>query len=122
MKLVLEGQKGEQRISEPREAPVASERRTEIVKNWLLEIDEYYLDMAQFGNEQPDDIFLKLSAWTARASHIRSQINRSESKVLQNFRIKQIDPFLEECDRQFKLWSRIAAVQSLDWNLQRGQV
>lgn len=122
MKLTLEGHKREQRISEPRELASVTEKRSEITKAWLQEIDGYYLDMAVFGQQEADEIFMKLSAWTARASHIRSQINRSESKVLQNFRIKQIDPFLEECDRQFKVWSRAFAVQSLDWNLQRGQV
>ena len=97
--------------------PVTS--KNERLESWLEELIECYKKMEDFRNEEPDEIFASLSAWTARASHMRSLINRSESKTNQAFRLKQIDPFISECDRQFKLWSRVFSVQTLDWNMNR---
>lgn len=92
------------------------------LEQWRAELDSYYMSMLEFNELEPDDIFRNLSAWTARVSFIRGQIVRSESKVWAAFRTKEIDFFLQECDRQFKLWSRVFSVSSLDWQLAgRGQ-
>ena len=88
------------------------------LKVWQAEMDGWYATMLEFPNMEPDQVFVSLSAWTARASYMRSFINRSEQRTQQTFRTKQIDPFIAECDRQFKIWSRVFSVQSLDWNLQ----
>lgn len=85
------------------------------------EFDSYYQEMLTFMEMEPDEIFMKLSAYSARASFVRSQVMRSQSRTLTAFRTGEIDPFLSECDRQFKIWSRVFAVTSLDWNLARGQ-
>lgn len=89
----------------------------DLLKTWMTELDGYFEQMENFREEEPDVIFADLSAWTARASHMRSIINRNESRTHQNFRIKQIDPFISECDRQFKVWSRVFSVQSMDFNM-----
>lgn len=91
------------------------------LNGWMKELDGYYQEMQDFKNCEPDEIFMSLSAWTSRASHMRSMIHRSQSKIQQAFRTKQVDPFIDECDRQFKIWSRVFSVQTLDWNMQRGQ-
>jgi hypothetical protein len=91
----------------------------EIMRGWLKEIDGYFEVMQKFSLMESDEIFTCLSSWTARVSHMRSMINRSESKLEQSFRTKQVDPFLSECDRQFKIWSRVFSVQSMDWDMQR---
>lgn len=97
--------------------------RGEMLKVWLSELDACYDRMEKFKDEEPDEIFSCLSSWTARASHMRSLVNRSESKTDQSFRLKQIDPFITECDRQFKIWSRVFSVIQMDYNMSgRGQV
>lgn len=98
-----------------------SQPKTDIIKLWQKELDGYFEEMYKFGDLEPDEIFRKLSAWTSRASYIRGQIVRINNKRMQWFRTQEIDPFITECDRQFKNWSRTFSVQSLDWNMQRGQ-
>lgn len=91
------------------------------MKTLQEEIDGYFQEMLRFVDMEPDEIFMRLSAFSARASFIRSQIMRTQNRALTAFRTGEIDPFLTECDRQFKIWSRVFAVTSLDWNLARGQ-
>lgn len=114
--------KEEVRTIVPTQRPIkATSSSGDQMKQWLAEIDEYFEHMQDFNNQEPDEIFRSLSGWTARMSHIRSVINRNESKLLQAFRTKQVDPFLLECERQFKMWSRVFSVQSMDWNMQGRQ-
>lgn len=96
-------------------------KNQEYINNWLLELDSYYKLMGTFSKMQPDDIFRNLSNWSARASHIRSQVNRTNSKVFQGFRTSQIDPFLNECQYQFKVWSRVFSVAQMDASLSMGR-
>jgi hypothetical protein len=63
----------------------------------------------------PDEIFVRLAGMSARLSEIRFQVVRSDQRVLQAFRTREIDPFLEEVDRQFKIFSRIQTVK--EWEL-----
>lgn len=102
---------------------ISTPQRTggEALVNWRRELDGYYKEMVSFSEVEPDEIFRSLSAWTARASYMRSQIVRIDSKAWVKFRTQEIDPFISECDRQFRVWSRVFAVQSLDWNMSRGQ-
>lgn len=93
----------------------------DLLHQWQTELDGYYREMLEFQYAEPDTVFRSLSAWTARASYMRSQIQRSGSKTWQTFRTGELDPFIGECDRQFRQWSRTFAVHSLDWNMQRGQ-
>lgn len=89
--------------------------------DWLpklrKEIDSYYGEMKGFPNEFPDDIFLKLSSWTARMSEIRGKLTRSSRPAANRMRIDEVDPFINECDRQFKFHSRRQAVQEMDFKL-----
>jgi hypothetical protein len=89
---------------------VLSENKSPDILNWREELDDYYTQMQDFINDEPDEIFMRLSAFTSRVSFIRSQIMRSSSRMLQAFRTGEIDPFISECDRQFKFWSRVQSV------------
>jgi len=84
------------------------------------EFDGCFQEMKEFEGKQPDDIFMKLAAWSARASEIRSWIVRSESRKTTAFRTREIDPFLEEIDRQYKFWSRTQAVREMDFKMAGG--
>lgn len=81
------------------------------------ELDGYYEEMKTLG-ELPDVVFLKLAAWSARASEIRSRCVRQESRKMQAFRTREIDPFLEEVDRQYRFYSRIVSVRGQEIQLE----
>lgn len=92
------------------------------VEGLRKEIDAYFVDMRNFNSNNPADNLVFLSGYTARASQIRTYVVRmTEDRYMQNFRTKEIDPFLTECDRQFKIWSRLISANQLEWETSRGQ-
>jgi len=90
------------------------------IETFRAEIDQYYEEMTTFAGMDPGVILMTISGYTARASQIRSHIVRDENKPLQLFRTREIDPFLTECDRQFKIWSRLISTRQLEWETSRG--
>lgn len=82
------------------------------------EVDSFYKAMLAFDAADPADIFQQLAAMSARASFIRGHIVRRDyGPQMNNFRTKEIDPFIAECERQFKVWSRYLSVVDLDFKL-----
>lgn len=97
-------------------APIRRRAGREDLEAWRGELDEFFEIMNDFGNNE-DSIFHDLSAMSARASQIRTLVVRAENKALQVFRTQEIDPFLKECDRQFKFWSRVLTVSQHEWEI-----
>jgi len=93
--------------------PVRRSGRDDL-NGWRAELDEFYDVMNCFGVDE-DEIFRSLSGMSARASQMRSQVVRKETRGLQVFRTQEVDPFLKECDRQFKIWSRVFSVSQFEW-------
>lgn len=87
---------------------------------WRSELDSYYSEMRKFESMDPVEVFLRLSAFSARASEIRSVIVRSENRRHTSFRTQEIDPFIDECDRQFKLHSRIQSTREMEFRISGG--
>lgn len=88
---------------------------------WRQEIAEYYVTMKDFTDTDPVSVFQNLSQFSARASEMRSYITAKDGREEANFRTRVIDPFIEECDRQFKLHSRIQAINEMDARLAGGR-
>ena len=88
---------------------------------WKAEIAGCYETMKRLVDMDPTEVFQSLSQFSARASEIRSQIGPVEGKREAAFRIRIIDPFIEECDRQFKIHSRIIAIHEMDARLAGGR-
>lgn len=84
------------------------------------ELVGYLQEMHNFKTKDTIQIMQSLSAYSSRASWMRNRLVRSGSKYADNFRIKEVDPFLGEVDRQFKIWSRIASVVQAEWDIARG--
>lgn len=101
----------------PRNAVVAG--RTDL-SLWQEEFDGYWAGMRQFELMDPTEIFLRLSGFSARASELRALIGRTENRRWNAFRTKEIEPFLEEVDRQFKFHSRVAAMREFEFRLSGG--
>lgn len=87
---------------------------------WRSELDNYYETMRKFEGMEITDVFMSLAAFSARASEIRSLLVRDQGRSANGFRTQEIDPFLTEVDRQFKLWSRIQAVTEMELRLAGG--
>lgn len=92
------------------------------------ELDRYVAELRDFSGYlkhgaglEPDEVLLRLSSFHARASEIRQHITRNETRRANGFRTKELDPFLEACEFQFKVWSRLLSVRQLDWDMARGQ-
>ena len=102
----------------PQPTPVDMRRRAgrESLEQWRAELDTFYDLMNDFGDYE-DEIFRSLSAMSSRVSQIRTQVVRKENRALQVFRTQEVDPFLKECDRQFKIWSRILTVSQHEWEI-----
>ena len=85
------------------------------------ELDGYYENMVDFRNQDPRDILLTLSGYRARASQIRTHLLRNEERgPMQLFRTKELDPFRDECEFQFKVWSRLISAAQVEWEMTRG--
>lgn len=90
------------------------------IEEMRAEMDEYYEIMNLFGKNHPAENLKNLAAFTARFSHLRSHlVRKSENRVIQNFRTKELDPFIVECDRQFKIWSRLISAAQFEWEMNR---
>lgn len=111
---VLEGA----RVSSPAPPPA---RYGSSLEGWKKEIGTYYTVMKMMIDMDPTEVFQTLSQFSARASEMRSQISRQETREQSNFRLRVLDPFIEECDRQFKIHSRIQAIREMDARLAGGQ-
>lgn len=98
--------------------PQSAETR---IGRWRTEILGYYQTMKEFNNMDPSDVFRSLSQFTARASEMRATISEHETKQQSSFRIKVIDPFIEECDRQFKVHSRTLSNEEMIARLSGGR-
>lgn len=94
---------------------------TDRIEGWKEEIADAYRIMLRLVDMDPTEVFRHLSQFSARASEIRSQIGPMEGKREAQFRIRIIDPFIEECDRQFKIHSRLIAIQEMDARLAGGR-
>lgn len=86
------------------------------------EVDSWYAEMRAFEGMDPSDIFMRLAAFSARASEIRTQVQRTDNRRLTAFRTKELDPFLQACEFQFKVWSRVHAVRDMEFRLSGGAV
>lgn len=85
------------------------------------ELDQFYDLMNSFGSMDSSEILQNLAAFTARASFVRTQIMRlPENRLMTNFRTKELDPFIEECQFQFKVWSRYISVMHAEMEMAGG--
>lgn len=100
--------------------PQETRKLSEVLREWREELDGYYSVMKGFDSLNPDQVLRKLAAMSARFSEIRTQIVRRENVELKKFRTTEIDPFLGECDRQFKIWSRLISVSRMEYDMSYG--
>lgn len=89
----------------------------ENISIWRVELLDYLKEMTKFSSSSDyAETLTQISAMTSRASYMRSVVVVDPASKARRFRLDEIDPFLKEADRQFKVWSRVIAVRSQEWN------
>lgn len=97
-----------------------------MVQGYALELNHYYARLNAFTDMEPDEVLRELSGISARLTEMRSNCFRladsgdRASRAADKLRIKEIDPMLEECERQFKYHSRIQAIREFDLKMTGG--
>lgn len=86
---------------------------------WRKELDDFIAMMQDFATEDPDTVLQQISTIAARLTGIRSQIVRVESRALQAFRTREVDPLLDQIQFQFRVNSRRLSMMSLDFEMTR---
>jgi hypothetical protein len=99
------------------ENPIIPKKGSLTIQDFRNELDDFYKEIALFYQMDSVAILQRIAAYTARMSYVRALIMRQrEVRELTNFRIKELDPFLEEVDRQFRVWSRIVTIQQREFD------
>lgn len=87
----------------------------DIISSWREELAGYWGEMQEFSEIRDVEIILrKLSAYSSRAGYMHFATVRSPNQQVNNFRTKEVDKFLEGCEMQFRIFSRIAAVNKME--------
>jgi hypothetical protein len=87
------------------------------IETWRKELGANLEEMQKFETMGLENILRRISAYSARATYIRSKLVRSKNPEANSFRTQEVDYFLTEVDRQFKVWSRFAAVLEMEMKL-----
>lgn len=91
------------------------------VSETVVELNDYYVALKTFSRIPPDEVFLKLSAISARLAELRGRCWDFDSRRTNALRSRRIDPLIEEVDRQFKIHSRVQATRQFEADLMKGQ-
>ena len=86
------------------------------------ELDHIAADIRSFPEMMPDQVMRYCSAFSARLTELAVLLHRVESHDRQYTRIRtqQVERFIGELDRQFRVASRLVEVQRQDLDLMRG--
>lgn len=87
------------------------------------EVDDAYADMKTFVNREPDEIMRMAGGHSARLSELRVKIMRIEDfrPEWRPVRSRDIEPTLEELQKQYLIASRLHSVRELDWKMESGE-
>lgn len=89
----------------------------EVIENWAKELTNYLLQMTKFRDLSASEILQNISAWSARAYYIRSKLVRSSHPKAKTLKTQEVDPFIQACDTQFKVWSRHQSIIREEWEM-----
>ncbi len=101
-------------VAGPHETPVQPGDPVAIIQG---EVDDYLRRLKTLNGLPPTEVFQTLSAISARLAEIRNRLIRVDNRRLTALRTKEVDPLIEEVDRQFKFHSRIQAVREAEMRL-----
>lgn len=87
------------------------------------EVDDAFADMKTFLNREPDEIMRMAGGHSARLSELRVRVMRIEDfrREWKSVRTRELEPTLEELERQYTIASRLHSVRELDFKMEAGQ-
>lgn len=119
-----ESQRSAPSIQPSVETHPAAQQRASKESEWVAavreEVDGYLVTLRTLNSRTPDEVFALISGISARLVELRVISHRSESRRLAALRSHEIDPLLEQCDRAFRLHSRIQATRQMEWDVMKG--
>lgn len=85
------------------------------------ELDGIAAAIRTFGVKQPDQVMREVAAYSARLTELTVLLHRQEAKDRQYLKVRtqQVDRFLAELDRQYRIASRLVEVMRQDIELMR---
>lgn len=87
------------------------------VRTIQTELNDYLRRLQSLNSLPPVEVFQTLSAVSARLAEIRNHLVRTDVRRYTALRTKEVDPLIDEVDRQFKFHSRIQAVRDSEMRL-----
>lgn len=87
------------------------------------EINDAFADMRTFLSREPDEIMRMTSAHSARLSELRVMCMRAEDwyRPARDLRTRELEPTIEELEKQWRNASRLHSVRELDWKMESGE-
>ena len=89
----------------------------QVVGSIQAELNDYLRRLKDLNSYPPVEVFQTLSAISARLAEIRNRLIRTDNRRFTALRTKEVDPLIDEVDRQFKFHSRIQAVRDSELRL-----
>lgn len=88
-----------------------------------VEVDDAFSDMREFHRLEPDEIMRMCGGHSARLSEIRVRIQRIEDwkREWRNVRMREVEPAIEELERQYTIASRLHSIRELDYKMEAGE-
>jgi len=88
------------------------------------ELDTILMTIREFWAQEPDMVMSHVAAITGRLTELEVLLHRVESRDrrYKQIRTMQVQKILDECDRQFKIASRLVEVRRQDMDTLRGMV
>lgn len=80
------------------------------------ELDAVLVTIRDFWTQEPDQVMGAIAAITARLTELEVLLHRVESRdrAYKQIRTMQVQKILDECDRQFRIASRLIEVRRQD--------
>lgn len=116
------GQAGQARGFTPLDTSVYDDVVAGSIDSVRAEIDDAFADMKTCHNQEPDTAMRFVQGHSARLSELRVRIQRVEDfkREWRNVRVREIEPALEELERQYTIASRLLSARELDWKIESG--
>lgn len=84
------------------------------------ELAGYLKEMKGWNADSGDEILQSLASMHARAASMRHWMHDQKSQKANKFRQNELSDFMDTCDFQFRIYSRIQSVRQSEMNLSRG--
>lgn len=88
-----------------------------------VEVDDAFKDIETFVNREPDEIMRLAAGHAGRLSFIRVRVMRIEDYKHQwkDVRTRELEPCLEQLDKQWAHGSRLHSVREFDYKVEAGE-